>query len=204
MILYFANREMQILGQASSTLPDGFVILDDLKSEDVDTGVSTFECKIGFDKENRLKLEEMTNAGNYLLRSDGDENEFYTIIDSEIDTKNQEVYIYAEDAGLDLLNEVVGAFEATESHTAEWYINKYTNDSGFEIGINEIPSTSTRKLSWDGEATVTERLASIATQFGGYEISFSFAIKRMEVSNKYINIYKISIHASHAGCDSDI
>ena len=190
MILYFANREMQILGQASGTLPDGFVILDDLKSEDVDTGVSTFECKIGFDKENRLKLEEMTNAGNYLLRSDGDENEFYTIIDSEIDTKNQEVYIYAEDAGLDLLNEVVGAFEATESHTAEWYINKYTNDSGFEIGINEIPSTSTRKLSWDGEATVTERLASIATQFGGYEISFSFAIKRMEVSNKYINIYK--------------
>ena len=190
MILYFANREMQILGQASGTLPDGFVILDDLKSEDVDTGVATFECKIGFDKENRLKLEKMTNAGNYLLRSDGDENEFYTIIDSEIDTKNQEVYIYAEDAGLDLLNEVVGAFETTKSHTAEWYINKYTNDSGFEIGINEIPSTSTRKLSWDGEATVTERLASIATQFGGYEISFSFAIKRMEVSNKYINIYK--------------
>lgn len=190
MILYFANREMQILGQASMTLPNSFVILDDLKSEDVDTGVATFECKIGFDKESRLKLEEMTNAGNYLLRSDGDENEFYTIIDSEIDTKNQEVYIYAEDAGLDLLNEVVGAFEAAESHTAEWYINKYTNDSGFEIGINEIPSTSTRKLSWDGEATVTERLASIATQFGGYEISFSFAIKGMEVSNKYINIYK--------------
>ena len=190
MILYFANREMQILGQASTTLPNGFVILDDLKSEDVDTGVATFECKIGFDKENRLKLEEMTNAGNYLLRSDEDESEFYTIIDSEIDTKNQEVYIYAEDAGLDLLNEVVGAFEATESHTAEWYINKYTNDSGFEIGINEIPSTSTRKLSWDGEATATERLASIATQFGGYEISFSFAIKGMEVSNKYINIYK--------------
>ncbi len=190
MILYFANREMQILGQASGTLPCGFVILDDLKSEDVDTGVATFECKIGFDKENRLTLEAMTNSGNYLLRSHDNENEFYTIIDTEIDTKNQEVYIYAEDAGLDLLNEVVGAYEAAESHTAEWYINKYTNDSGFEIGINEIPATSTRKLSWDGEATVTERLASIATQFGGYEISFSFAIKGMEVSNKYINIYK--------------
>ena len=190
MILYFANREMQILGQASTTLPDGFVILEDVKAEDVETGVASFECKIGFDKAKRLKLEEMTDAGNYLLRSNGDENEFYTIIDTEIDTKEQEIYVYAEDAGLDLLNEVVGEFAATASYTAEWYINKYTNDSGFEIGINEIPSSSTRKLSWDGEATCTERLASIAAQFGGYEISFSFAIKGMEVSNKYINIYK--------------
>ena len=62
MILYFANREMQILGQASTTLPDGFVILEDTKAEDVETGVASFECKIGFDKAKRLKLEAMTDA----------------------------------------------------------------------------------------------------------------------------------------------
>ena len=190
MIIYFANRKMKILGHATTNLPKGYVIKEDLKTEEVDTGVASFECKIGFNKENRIELEEMTNAGNYLLRSNDGENEFYTIIDSEIDTKDQSIYIYAEDAGLDLLNEVVGAYEATEAHTAEWYINLFTADSGFEIGINEISSSSSRKLSWDGEATATERVASVATQFGGFEVSYSFAIKGMEITHKYINIYE--------------
>lgn len=190
MILYFANRMMNIKGQASTALLKGFQIVEDRKAEDVDSGVASFECSIAFDDENRLLLEEMTDAGNYLLRSADGENEFYTIIDTEIDTKRKEVYIYAEDAGLDLLNEVAGEFEATDTQPIEYYVNKWINDSGFEIGINEVPATTTRKLSWTGETSVTERLASIATQFGGYEISYSFKVKGMEVSRKYVNIHK--------------
>lgn len=190
MIVYFANRKMEIVGQASTSLPKGYTIIEDLKTEEIETGVSSFECKIEFDDKSRLEVEEMTDAGNYIIRSNGDENEFYTIIETEIDTKEHYIYIYAEDAGLDLLNEVVGEYEATESKTAEWYINKYINDSGFEIGINEIPSTSVRKLKWDGEATCTERLASIANEFGGYEISYSYQISNMIITNKYVNIYK--------------
>ena len=190
MILYFANRKMEILGHASTNLKDGFKASDDLKTEEVETGVAVFECDLFFDDDSRIELESMAEAGNYLLRSHDDENEFYTIIDTEIDTKDRKIYIYAEDAGLDLINEVVGAFEATEAHTADWYINKYTKDSGFEIGINEIPADSARKLSWEGEATVTERLASIATQFGGFEVSYSFSVQGMEITHKYINIYE--------------
>ena len=190
MILYFADRQMRVLGHASTNLPKGYVISEDVKTEDVETGVATFSCYVGFTDATRATLEEMTNAGNYLLRSNGGENEFYTIIDTEIDTKNKEIYIYAEDAGLDLLNEIADEFEAAESHNAEWYINKYIIDSGFEIGINEIPADSVRKLKWEGEETVTARLASIATQFGGYEISFSFDIKGLEITHKYINIQK--------------
>lgn len=189
MIVYFANRTMDIIGHASTNLRNGFEIVDDLKTEEIETGVATFECEIAFNKSTRLQLEEMTNAGNYVLRSANGENEFYTIIESEIDTKAQTILVYAEDAGLDLLNEVVGDYEATETHTAEWYVNKFSADSGFEIGINEIPVDRTRKLSWDGESTATERLASIATQFGGFEVSYSFDIERMEVTHKYINIY---------------
>lgn len=190
MILYFANRKMEILGHASTNLKDGFKASDDLKTEEVETGVAVFECDLFFDDDNRLELESMVEAGNYLLRSHDDENEFYTIIDTEIDTKDRKIYIYAEDAGLDLINEVVGAYEATGAHTADWYINKYTKDSGFEIGINEIPADSTRTLKWEGETTVTERLASIATQFGGFEVSYSFSVQGMEITHKYINIYE--------------
>lgn len=190
MIIYFADRAMSVLGHATTNLPNGYVIKEDLKTEDVNTGVASFSCYIGFTAENRAELEVMTNAGNYLLRSNGSENEFYTIIDSEIDTQRQEIYVYAEDAGLDLINEIADEFEAPESHAAEWYINKYIIDSGFEIGINEIPADTKRKLKWEGQATVTERLASIATQFGGYEIAFSFALKGLEITHKYVNIYK--------------
>lgn len=190
MILYFADRQMQILGQATTSLREGYVIDEDLKVEEVETGIATFSCEIGFNGENRAKLEEMTNAGNYLLRKNGDEDEFYTIIDTDIDTKNKYIRIYAEDAGLDLLNEIVDDFEADDSYTSEWYINKYINDSGFEIGINEIPETSKRKLAWEGESTVTARIASIATQFGNYEVSYTFAIKGLEITNKYVNIHE--------------
>lgn len=190
MILYFANRTMDILGHASTDLPEGFVIIDDLKTEEVETGVATFSCKIAFDDDSRKQLEEMTDSGNYILRKNERENEFYTIIDTEIDTKSQEIYVYAEDAGLDLLNEIAEAYEATEAHTAAWYVEKWIKDSGFEIGINEIPEDSARKLSWDGESTVTERLASIATQFGGFEVSYSYDIKGTIIKNKYVNIYE--------------
>ena len=190
MIVYFADRTMSVLGHATTNLPNGYVIIEDLKTEDVNTGVASFSCTIGFTAETRAELEVMTNAGNYLLRSNDGENEFYTIIESEIDTLRQEIYIYAEDAGLDLINEIAGADEAVGNLAADYYIKKYIVDSGFEIGINEIPTSERRRLEWEGQSTVTERLASIATQFGGYEIAFSFAIKGLEITHKYVNIYK--------------
>lgn len=89
---------------------------------------------------------------------------------------------------LDLLNEVVGKYAADKAYNIAYYINKFAYDSGFEIGINEV-SNLTRKLSWDGETTATERLLSVATQFEA-EIEFSFKVENMAVTGKYINVYK--------------
>lgn len=189
MIIYFANRSMEIQGSASTGLPGGFTVVEDTKTEEIETGVAVFECRVKFDSENRLQLEAMCEAGNYLLRSDGDTNEFYTIIEVEVDTKEQTVYLYAEDAGMDLLNEVCPAYEATANHDVAWYIKRYTADSGFEIGLNEVPDL-VKKLKFASEQTATERLAEIAEGFGGFEISYSFAIHGMEVTHKYINIYQ--------------
>lgn len=189
MIVYFADRKMNILGQASTTLPKGLMVTDDTKDEDVESGVAVFECEFGFDAKTRATIEACVEVGNYILRKHDKENEFYTIIDSEIDTKKKTAFIYAEDAGLDLLNEVVGAYEADKAYPIEHYVEKFAYDSGFEIGINEAASL-TRKLSWDGEDTVTARLASVATQFDGCEISFSYDIERMRITKKKINIFK--------------
>ena len=189
MIIYFADRKMHILGYASDRLKKGYIIQDDNKTEDTETGVAIFECTIGYDSTTLQDLDQCMEVGNYILRSNDGEKEFYTIIESERDTKDQTIYIYAEDAGMDLLNEVVGPYAADKAYDIEYYINKFAIDSGFEIGINEIPDL-TRTLSWDGDATATERIASVATQFDNAEISYSFETKGLIITHKYINIYK--------------
>ena len=189
MILYFADRAMNIIGHASTELPEGMRIVDDRLSGDIETGVDIFNGFISFDEKTRQHVEQCCNVGNYVLLQKNGKNRFFTIIQSETDTYRQEVYFYAEDAGLDLLNEQVGAFEATEAQPLAWYVEKFAYDSGFEIGINEAAHL-TRKLSWEGEATVTERLASVATQFGGFEISYSFVVENLTVTRKLINIHE--------------
>lgn len=189
MIVFFVDRQMNILGSASTLLPGGLHVVDDLKTEDVDSGVASFEFDVPFSVESRAEVERCASVGNYILRSNGCEHEFYTIIESEADTKKQRVSVYAEDAGLDLLNEICGPFAADQAYPISYYIEKFAFDSGFEIGVNEVDAL-TRKLSWEGEATATARLASVATQFDNCEISFSFAIKGLQVTHKYINIYE--------------
>lgn len=189
MILYFADRKMNILGYATTQLKSTYLIVDDKKTEEVESGVSSFECEVSWASKDRLKLETMMDAGNYILRSNGNEKDFFTIIETNIDTSKQTISVYAEDAGMDLLNEVAMPFTSDKAYDIAHYIGLYAIDTGFEIGINEIPNL-TRKLSWDGETTCTERIASIATQFDNAEISYSFETKGLLITHKYINIFK--------------
>lgn len=189
MILYFADRKMNILGYATTQLKSTYLIVDDKKTEEVESGISSFECEVSWASKDRLKLETMMDAGNYILRSNGNEKDFFTIIESNIDTSKQTISVYAEDAGMDLLNEVAMPFTSDKAYDIAHYIGLYAIDTGFEIGINEIPNL-TRKLSWDGETTCTERIASIATQFDNAEISYSFETKGLLITHKYINIFK--------------
>lgn len=191
MIIYFADRAMNILGSASTGLPKGLMITNDKKTEEISEGVAIFECNLDEDEEQEVDVKKLAAVGNFILKqgADSSEAEVYTIIDSTIDPIKKDASIYAEDAGLDLLNEVVGAYAADKAYNIAYYINKFAYDSGFEIGINEV-SNLTRKLSWDGEDTATKRLLSVATQFDNAEIGFGFKVENMTVTGKYINVYK--------------
>lgn len=198
MIIYFADRAMNILGSASTGLPKGLIITNDKKTEEISEGVAIFECNLDYnfvnpdeDEEQEVDVKKLAAVGNFILKQSADDGkaEVYTIIDSTIDPIQKDASIYAEDAGLDLLNEVVGTYTADKAYSIDHYINKFAYDSGFEIGINEV-SNLTRKLSWDGEATATERLLSVATQFDNAEIEFCFKVENMAVTGKYINVYK--------------
>ena len=188
MILYFTDRHMNILGQASTHLPEGLRISDDLKTEEVEAGVATLEFTLNYTEKTRKEASRYGAVGNYILRKNGEEEEFYTIITSEENVFKQEVEIYAEDAGMDLLNETVGAYAADKAYPASYYVEKFSYDSGFEVGLNEV-SNLNRKLSWEGETTASERILSVATQFDA-EVSYSFEIDRLRTRHKYINLHK--------------
>lgn len=189
MIIYFADRQQNVMGQASTGLPQGLIIVDDTKTEDIETGVASFEVVINYKAADRLDLEQMTEAGNYVFRSSGNDAECYTIIDAETDTKAKERRLYCEDAGLDLLNIICDEFEANEAHNIAWYIEQFAGGSGFEVGTNEIPD-KTRTLGWDGEQTGTERIRSVAKQFDNAEVSYRFTIENMKITHRYIDIWE--------------
>lgn len=188
MNIYFATRTMDIIGMGSTNKIGGILIEDDTFEEDVESGTSTLTFTIHYNKTNRLKIKEMCAEGNYLLRDYNDSKGFFTIIESELNNTANTVSVYAEDAGLDLLNEVVGDVINTSYRKIEWYINQTIQTSGFKIDINEIPD-ETELLVFSGNSTVIERLQAIADAFD-VELEFDFDIKQLDVIKKYINIYK--------------
>ena len=186
MIVYFADRSLNVLGTASTSLPEGIRILADEKEEQLETGIKTFAVTFAYDDDTRELINNNVAVGNFLLRSATDGNEFYTIVTTEHNTADQTLQAYCEDAGLDLLNTVADKLTNTTSHTLAWYVNNYL-PIGWEIGINEL-DTSSMVLAWEEEATVTERLLSIANNFGG-EIGYSYEIERLTVTKRYVNFY---------------
>lgn len=190
MEMYFTDRKFNVLGMASTSLPNALKLYNDKETEEIDTGVSMFEGTIMYNPEKNLVTTDIVEVGNFILfQNDHKESKWYTITRTELDRSNKELYFYSEDAGLDLLNEVVGPYKASKAYPASHYIEQFAYDSGFKIGINEIRHLE-RNLEWEGEMTATKRLLSVATQFDNSEISYSFVISRMQLVEKNINIYK--------------
>lgn len=189
MIVYFADKKLKILGMASTNLKDSFVIKDDCTVESVDSGLSSFEIEVGWRTGEQLELQELITVGNYILKEDNNGNaKLYTIVTTELNTSYQTIRAYGEDAGLDFINDIASAYEASESHEVQFYINKYIGDSGFEIGINELSMTSKKKLKWDGDSTIAERIQSIAKKFG-CEVSYSYVVEGFKIAHRYINFF---------------
>lgn len=191
MIVYFTNRYMTVLGKAATNLPNAIQIVEDSEIQEIETGSTILNLTLMYKESQVLEMQTLTDVGNYMLLQDEEQQaRMFTIITSENDRKSNEISIYAEEAGLDLLNEVLRPWEPPNSaKPISYYIEKAVWDSGFEIGLNEIGQL-TRTLSWDGEATALKRLLSIATQFDHAEISFSFEVENMRVTRKYINVWK--------------
>lgn len=189
MDFYFTDRHFKLQEIISDETEIAISNEEDKLS--VENGSRTLTGTLYFTKEQSAQVKVCAAIGNYILYHDKNNKDVWmTIVEIEHNPLNGTHTFVAEDAGLDLLNELVGPYKADKAYNIAYYINKFTFDSGFELGFNEIPKL-TRKLEWDSEdSTVLARVLSVATQFDNAEVEFSFSVENTTVLKKYINIYK--------------
>lgn len=178
------NRKYDIVCQLSFDLADGLFAYNDWFEQDLDTGIGTYQFTV--DKIGDPEIEKI-NVGCYLIVKDGSKTRSFEVMRIEEDKDSKT--IYAEDAGLDLLGEQVPPYKADKSYQITHYIAEFTFDSGWEIGINEIPETTTRKLEWEGTDTATKRLRQLVKRFDA-EIAYDFEFVHGKIHRKLIHIYK--------------
>ena len=196
MILYFADRSLSILGRASTSNESNLIIKTDKKSEDVETGLSTYDCTIGYISKERLTVEKWLTPGNYILigndkgvehKLNGVSASVFEIIDAETDPVNSEITIYAEDVGMSLLNTLANGWNNTASLTLQDYLIHFMENTGYGI-IFHTNNSKTKILSWDSTSTLIERLQEIVKEFS-CEMSFSFTINGLRLTKRYLNVY---------------
>lgn len=158
------------------------IAYDDLFEQDLDTGIGIYEFKVDKTHESIKNV----SIGCYLFVLDGELTRCFEItrIEEDHDTK----IIIAEDAGLDLLGETVPPFKSEQTQKLDYYVSKFTFDSGWEIGVNEVADT-TRKLEFEQYDTTTKRLRALAKAFDA-ELVYSVEMLHDKPHRKLINFYK--------------
>lgn len=188
---YFTDRSFNLLEIVSTESTTRITMTDEKDTLSVENGNRTLTGTLNFQKVHSVYTKEFSKPGNYILFHDlNNKDVWMTIVEVQHDPKKGSHTFTAEDAGLDLLNELLGPFKADKAYPIAEYIRRFTFDSGFELGFNEIPNLS-RRLEWESESmTALARLASVATQFDNAEIDFSFTVDGTTVLKKYVNVYK--------------
>lgn len=159
------------------------IAYDDLFEQDLDTGIGVYEFKV--DKTHSSVSNIV--VGCYLFVNDGDITRCFEI--TRIEEDHNTKIINAEDAGLDLLGESLWPYNADKSYNLEHYVSKFTNDSGWEIGVNEVPISTTRKLEFEHFDTAAKRLRALAKYFDA-ELIYSVEMLHDKPHRKLINFYK--------------
>lgn len=190
MDFYITDREFKLQTISSTSGKCDFPVVSATDNITLETASRRMTLDLAFTYDNTKIIKELVAVGNYVLYKDvHNKSVWMTILKVTHNPLTGVRTLECEDASMDLLNESVEAYEATGQHNIVFYIDKFTLDSGWEIGINEV-SNLRRTLSWDSDATALERIQSVATQFDNAELEFSFEFRGNQLVKRRIDIYK--------------
>lgn len=193
MILYFADRKMNIVGTAFTNKSGGYICYNDKETSEVDTGTVIFTANVAYPAGKREEAMQRMQSGNYMFVADDDGNAiFYTIVEMESTTLDRSVSIYAEDIGLDLLNNLCDPLEVTTPWTLKNYLDPFILGIDLEKGdwddpISETTNDSLKVALSLSEQTAKERLQQICAAFD-VEPFVTFKIEGTNVTHKYLNV----------------
>lgn len=177
MQIYVLNRARETLATTSS-------IYDDKHTLTLDAGSSSYEFKI--DKAD--DASRYMDSGNYIVLQDDDGKTWlFTILDYE-ETQYTKT-VYAEDAGIELLNKACDIWKSSGPHSFEYYFNIVTNGTPWKLGVNQLAGLE-RTLTYEGRDTGLGRLLSILKGFDDAECTFDVTVKMNAPSEFKINVYK--------------
>ncbi|PCL25020.1 phage tail protein [Lacticaseibacillus rhamnosus] len=188
MKYYFADRKSNILGVGSTDGKGEWRIDNDIETQSVDNRPAVeLSLDIHFTTDQEQAVNEMAKATNFIMYQDEEGNAHQMVIESvDHDSLGHIHSIVASDAGNDLINETVGAFKADKPYTIADYITRFTNDSGWEISINEFPD-NVRTLEWTSEESSLARIIAVAKDFDAV-LSFGFEFVGTNLVKRVINI----------------
>lgn len=151
----------------------------------LESGTSSYEFTISKSDPD----QEYVVEGNYIVFLD-EENKGHQFTIININETHDEKVVYCEDASLQLLYKERDAWpKPAKAQPISYYANKALEDTGWEIGINEI-SDLNRTLEWTGRDTALKRLLSVATQFDNAELDFHVEFNMTNVTKRVVDIKK--------------
>ncbi|QNL31344.1 tail assembly protein [Enterococcus phage vB_EFaS_TV54] len=190
MDFYITDRTFKLLDIVSTNGGTLFSVVTAEDTVQLSTASRRMALDVTFTQQTSALAKETFKVGNYVLYVDKNgKYEWMTILSVEHDPLTLVRTMELEDASLDLLNQHVESYKATQAFPIKYYIEEFAGSSGFKIGVNEISKLS-RKLEWDSGATALERIQSVATQFDNAELEFRFEFNGNQLVNRYIDIKK--------------
>lgn len=176
--------QIYVLNRARETLATSSGIYDDKHTLTLDAGSSSYEFKISKNDE----ASQCMDSGNYIvLQNDDGKTWLFTILDYE-ETQYTKT-VYAEDAGIELLNKACDIWKSSGPHSFEYYFNLVTSGTPWKLGVNQLAGLE-RTLTYEGRDTGLGRLLSILKGFDNAECTFDVAVKMNAPSEFKINVYK--------------
>jgi hypothetical protein len=176
--------QIYVLNRARETLATTSSIYDDKHTLTLDAGSSSYEFKISKSDDASRHMD----SGNYIVLQDDDGKTWlFTILDYE-ETQYTKT-VYAEDAGIELLNKACDIWKSSGPHSFEYYFNLVTSGTPWKLGVNQLAGLE-RTLTYEGRDTGLGRLLSILKGFDNAECTFDVAVKMNAPSEFKINVYK--------------